>query len=329
MIFKGGVKMNELLIKNLLQDYGFKEIGEIKVIRDKAPANAILKCICDHKAYIMKIYKDGWSTTEKVNKEGILNNYFIENGMPFARILMIKGKYSSNIMLDGVNYAASLEEFIDGISPEKITYKMSKQMAKLLAKEHLLSQKCPMHFDYPSCWSLIRCNCVTNDVLPENYEFFLKFMENARSHHYDHELLKKIEELYYSKRNALMKLWDKLPSGPIQGDFGEYNMFVDCDENVIGICDFNIAGDEVFVNEFASIIGWNVDDPKMFIDTYTSIRPLNELEKEAYPLILQITAPFKFYRVNDIIKLIEENKIEETEEAIKETIMLLKKSYKI
>lgn len=316
-------------IINFLLHCGFKEISEIETLRHKEGTNTILKCTCDNKAYIMKIYQDGWSNSEKVNKEGIINNYFTDNGMPFARILKINERYSNDILIDGVSYAASIEEFIDGISPAKITNKMSKQIAELLAKEHLLSQSCYFKFGYPSCWSLIRCNNVANDVLPENFEEFLKFMKKARSYHYDDVLLSKIEELYYNKRNALMKVWDKLPSGPIQGDFGEYNMFIDETENIIGICDFNIAGDEVYVNELASIIGWNVDDPEMFLDTYTSIRPLNEMEKQVYPIMLQISVPFKFYRVDDIVKLMEENNREKAEDAIKETLSLLNKNYKI
>lgn len=321
--------MNKKLIKQKLCEYGIDKTDEIKIIRDKPGINIIIKCICPDKNYIMKIYRDGWSTAEKLNNEGMLNNYFVDNGMPFARILKINGQYCSNIIIDGINYNVSLEECINGIYPEKISSRMSEQMAELLAKEHMLSERSNLHFGYPSCWSVIYGNTVTNDKIPENLEFFLKFIEKSKEYKYDSDLINNIEKLYYEKKNLLSKVWDELPCGPVQGDWGEYNMVVDNDDKILGIFDFNIAGDEVYVNEFASIVSWNVDDEHMFIEKYTSIRPFNELEKEVYPIIMQIVKPFKFYKVNNIIKLMEEDNRIEAMELIEETLMLLNKEYSL
>lgn len=321
--------MNEELIKETLYKYGFKDIVEIKVLRDKPDRNKIIRCDCKNKVYIMKIYCDGWTTAEKINKQGIINNFFVENGMPFATIFKVRGQYYNNITIDDVEYKFSLEEFIYGKEPEKITDKMSKQMATLLAKQHILSEKSGFRFGYDSCWSLFSENLVTNDLCPENYEFFLKFIENATKYKYDEALINKIKITYNDKRNALLQIWDKLPSGPIQGDWGEYNMVIDDEENIIGIYDFNISGDEVFINEFASIVSWNVEDIQGFIKNYTSIRPFTELEKEAYPIIMQIVKPFKFYRVEHIVNLMQDNKQVEVMEFIEETLTLLNKKYEL
>lgn len=64
----------------------------------------------------------------------------------------------------------------------------------------------------------------------------------------NHDILEKIWENYNEIRERIKIGYDILPNGAIQGDLSTNNILVDTNHSLCGIIDFNIGGNDVFVN---------------------------------------------------------------------------------
>jgi len=92
-------------------------------------------------------------------------------------------------------------------------------------------------------------------------------------------------------------IWDALPTGTIHGDLFVDNILFEGD-HVSGIIDFYYAHHAAFamdiaisLNAQAMLLG-DTDDARIqsFLDGYQSLRPLQEDEREALPLLLRLAA---------------------------------------
>ena len=63
-------------------------------------------------------------------------------------------------------------------------------------------------------------------------------------------LVNKVFTLFI-KREELQKVWNDLPKGAVQGDFSPNNILLNDNSAFESLIDFNIAGDEVFINHLA------------------------------------------------------------------------------
>ncbi|WP_246543139.1 phosphotransferase enzyme family protein [Fusibacter paucivorans] len=140
------------------------------------------------------------------------------------------------------------------------------------------------------------------------------FGSNLTNTLYDYDAVsRKIERLterlpehlnrYHAVRNKLRGIWALLPEGIVHGDFGQYNLAFDAEENVVGIVDFNLMGREKYVNELVqtAILNTYIVNGKPFqwesgfaylndfISAYEQVRPLNEIEKDAIALIFRLS----------------------------------------
>jgi len=91
--------------------------------------------------------------------------------------------------------------------------------------------------------------------------------------------------------------WDSLPSGLIHGDLFVDNILFEGDQ-VSGIIDFYYAHDAALVMDIAISLNAQAvllsdDDQtrvRVFLEGYTSVRPLTEEEHQALPLLLRLAA---------------------------------------
>ncbi len=91
--------------------------------------------------------------------------------------------------------------------------------------------------------------------------------------------------------------WESLPTGVIHGDLFVDNILFEGD-NVSGVIDFYYAHSAAFVMDIAislnaqAVLLSDADDERIqaFMDGYQSLRPLNEDEVEALPLLLRLAA---------------------------------------
>ena len=123
-------------------------------------------------------------------------------------------------------------------------------------------------------------------------------------------LFHEIEALYNVHRTKLHAMWAELPTAATQGDFCPYNLLFQ-DNKIVGLFDFNLAGDEVLINECVAVgiyLSWHVDYNgtltaserfTQYIESYQSERPWTKLEYDAFPSLFSIIRAFRFDRVEN------------------------------
>lgn len=147
----------------------------------------------------------------------------------------------------------------------------------------------------------------------------------------EHELFPEIEYHYLQHRSVLQKVWSSLPQGAVQGDFCYYNMLKQQD-GTYSILDFNLAGNEIFLNECIAVgvyHSWHVpytgrlnaaERFRKFIAAYEAKRPFTSLEREHFNPLLAIIRAFRFDRIEDGAILKE---TAEKNQFVKETLDIL------
>lgn len=216
---------------------------------------------------------------------------------------------------------------------EKCTLAYIKEIGKMLGKQHTISSSIDLRFGSGTSWGMFGGN--ETDTLGDYDENELCYLDLIRcleeSGQFETQELLSIKELYQTRREILRVEWDTLPNGPVQGDFAPYNLLFQQDR-VSGVFDYNIAGDEVFINECianAIYLAWHYDfegeeTPEerynTYIAAYTFERPLSKREQELIPHLFAIIRSFRYDRVEEGIKKIKNG---EGKVFIEETIRLL------
>jgi hypothetical protein len=112
-------------------------------------------------------------------------------------------------------------------------------------------------------------------------------------------------------RQRLGGVWPDLPKGPVHADFAEYNVLLDETENIAAVIDFNLCGDDVFVNELVHAClrlpssGEDEDDRfgiARFIGAYETLRPLSASERLAVPYLISVIRPFRWREVRPLVR---------------------------
>ena len=132
------------------------------------------------------------------------------------------------------------------------------------------------------------------------------------------KLHKDLPKLIEESLNSVEKKWPKdLPKGIIHADLFHDNIFFDKDK-LSGIIDFYFSCEDFFAFEIAICfnalcfdgakenLSFNVTKAKNFIDGYSSIRKLSELEKQSIKVLSQGAAlRFLLTRVFDALNTVE------------------------
>ena len=204
-------------------------------------------------------------------------------------------------------YVFTLEEKLSGSEVNILTDNIIYEIGKNLGKLHQFSLNNHIRLHCSTSWAMFGGNA-TDKIgdYDENELSFLNFKQAFQHGPSFHE----IETLYNEHRSKLHTLWSQLPTAATQGDFCHYNLLFH-DEELIGLCDFNLAGDEVLINECVAVgiyLCWHVDYDgtftaserfTQFIESYQSVCPWTKLEYDAFPSLFAIIRAFRFDRVED------------------------------
>lgn len=235
-------------------------------------------------------------------------NTLSEKGMNVSQYVKSK---NGDYVVEIEEKVYSLERELKGETIETITDAELAEIGSLLGVQHSISQQLSTPFNRATSWSLFGGN--QTDAIgdyDENELSFLDFKKQFKSH----STFTKIESLYNDYRQRLKLVWGNLPQGAIQGDFCYYNMLKQY-HGSLAIYDFNLAGNEVYLNECIAVgvyHAWHVpyngrlneaERFKLFIDSYNKERPLNDLERTYAAYVKAIIRAFRFDRVEDGILL--------------------------
>ncbi|MCM3758383.1 hypothetical protein M3197_13010 [Sporosarcina aquimarina] len=225
-------------------------------------------------------------------------------------------------------FVFTLEKELSGHELTNITDELLSEIGRLLGKQHIISAQFKSPFTTGTSWSMFGGNATENlGDYDENELSFLEFKNCCESH----PLYEAIESLYLEYRRVLQKAWAQLPQGAVQGDFCYYNMVRE-ESGKLGIYDFNLAGNEVYLNEAIAVAvyhAWHapytgeLTEEKRFqllLETYTFERPFSEQEQVLVLILKSVIRAFRYDRVEAGGSLSDEQK---RNEFLQETLNIL------
>ena len=274
----------------------------------------------DEQQYILK--------GEKTNLDSVEHNCQFANQLNtvLPTPLYIKSVEERYAVLYG-NYVLTLEvKLTAGQEINALTDEHLKEIASNLGTMHRFSLYHKIRLNKATSWSLFGGN--KTHAIGDYDENELSFREFEDAFHHNVHF-SRIKKLYLKARNQLLTMWSLLPKATTQGDFCYYNMrFVH--ERMVALFDFNLAGDEVLLNECVAVgiySCWHVpytgqlpsdERFQLFMEHYKMVRPLTDEELHALPHLFSIIRAFRYDRVEAGIA-----NVEKIDEFIEETISIL------
>lgn len=312
------------MIQEVMQRYFSKPITRHEILRDKD--RLVAEVEVDGELFFLKGEKQPEQFVETI----IAFTELMSNaGLPFI---------VSEQALDGKRYVEHenllfiLERKGIGKEIKALRQEHLQELGKSLGKQHAVSSTIDLRFGSGTSWGMFGGN-KTNELgdYDENELCYLDLVHCVEKSGWFELELSMVKELYLARRAILQAEWSELPAGPVQGDLLPYNLLFQ--ENKISVIyDYDIAGDEVFVNECvanAIYLAWHHDfegneTPEerynAYINAYTSERPLLNRELEMVPHLFAIIRAFRYDRIEEGIEKIKQG---DGKAFLDETIKLL------
>lgn len=294
--------MNDTLQRIAAAFWGI-EIASCDVIRDSAKKLAVITAT-DGTRYMLK--------GEQYNSDKMQQICAFANKLsailPVTTYLKIDdGGYT----VTEQNIVYTLEHMVSGIAINCLTNIHIEEIGTALGKMHRFSLEHTILLNQATSWAMFGGN--ESDALGDYDENELSFRDFATAFAQEPHM-QDITSLYMGYRKQLEDVWSELPTAATQGDFCHYNMLFDEQQRINGIFDFNLAGDEVLLNECVAVgvyLCWHVDYQgelsstqrfQQFMQAYEKQRALNVLEKKMIPALFAIIRAFRYDRVENGIK---------------------------
>ncbi len=312
------------LIQEVMKYYFTEPVTRHEILRDKE--RLVAEVEVDGEMYYLKGEKQPVAFIEKIIEFTILMN---DAGLPFIvpEKTIIGNRYVEH---GGLLFILEKKGFGEEIKHLRLSH--SREIGKLLGKQHAISSTTDFRFGTGTSWGMFGGN--ETDAIGDYDENELSYLALIREIEKEGTFkieLDTVKELYLSRRSKLKEVWSSLPSGPVQGDLCPYNLLFQQDE-ISAVFDYDIAGDEVLLNEcigVAVFLAWHHDfegteTPEehyhAYIEAYEAERPLSDGEREMIPHLFAIIRAFRYDRIEEGIDKIKQG---DGKAFIDETIMLL------
>lgn len=226
----------------------------------------------------------------------------LQNALPISAYLPTT---NSNFAAQKDDFVYTLEQKGMGKEIQQLNDAQIEAMGALLGKLHAYSLKHQLNLQKATSWSMFGGNATM--AIGDYDENELSFLDFKKAFQHD-EAFPAIEQLYNAHRSLLKQHWATLPKAATQGDFCYYNMLFE-NNNISAIFDFNLAGDEVLLNECiaaAIYCCWHTayqgkliaeERYQLFINAYQQFRPWTSLEFDLASPLFAIIRAFRYDRV--------------------------------
>lgn len=340
------INIDKQILSGILERYGiidrivdFSPVINAQV-EEKTRLKIIIKVNLENgDSVIVKIVKEEEHPTEIINQQSVFSQTLLRCGISVPeRYVSVNGDYCYTETICGYSCSITVEEFLLGKELEVINEGYVKELARIMANMHMVSQANNCHINIGTIWNIFDPNA---DIL-QGYQHYLSLYDEYRSSGMDVGKYHAISKTYIKKKNRLQKIWGDLPKYAVQGDFSTNNVIINDDGTINGLVDFNIAGDEVLVNDmvtqgiFICYImdldrGLTEEDRKAlfdkFISQYMQMRALSEIEISVMNEIYSIVFPFLWTRIEYFETLLKDGAIEDANRFLNETWKLLTTPY--
>lgn len=239
----------------------------------------------DKKQWVCRISNEIKYTQSLINQQSSFAMFLWFNGMITPYKLLSKEGYCAKIYIDNELYNVTLEEYL-GNDITEVSLSLFYEMGKILGKMHKLSPEFYMKINYSTVSKAIQTKEASFDKILKKLNRQIK----------DNYLIDNIAKLHNNLILELSDAWCLLPHGAVHGDLGIFNNMVET-RNGIGIIDFNLAGDEVYLGDvlasfYSSIHKYDWADKinkidldkalNYFFKAYGAERRFQDLEKKYY-----------------------------------------------
>lgn len=312
------------LIQEVMQSYFTEPITRHEILRDRD--RLVAEVEVNGETYFLKGEKTTVAVIEKIIE---FTKIMSDAGLPF---LVPEKTIDGNCYRQHEDLLFILERKGNGKEVKRLQLSHIQEIGKLLGKQHAVSATTDFRFGTGTSWGMFGGN--ETDALGDYDENEVSYLDLIRSLNEDETVtaeLTTIQELYQYRRGQLKNLWSTLPSGPVQGDLCPYNLLFQGD-NISGVFDYDIAGDEVLINECIGVavyLAWHYDFEgkeipeeryHAYINAYTSVRPLSNREMEMVPHLFAIIRAFRYDRIEEGIEKMKQG---HGKAFLEETIQLL------
>lgn len=336
--------LDKEMIASILQEYGFNhDIIDLTLIIDyvgheadgqtpriKTITRAILE---NNSVVIIKVVKEREHPTQVMEQQSRFSETLRQSKIPVPkRHLTANGHFCLEKSINGHTCSITVEECLPGTDLLVINEEYVQQLAIIMARMHTVSEENNCHIELQTIWDFFDLN---TDIM-QGYRLYVSLYEQYQAClpgiHW--AKWKEIERIYLKKKDHLRTIWHQLPKYAVQGDFSTNNVIVDAAGAILGLIDFNIAGDEVLVNDlitqgiFICYImdldkGLKDDDRKLlfdlFVAKYLTKRYLSQLELSVMNEIYQIVFSFLWLRIEYLEDCLKQQNVEKTNQFLEET----------
>ena len=281
------------VIKSILRIYGFHEsISEQKSFIHDIGENGYVKLIFritleNGHMLVIKIQHeedDPSKNRQKVEKQSRFSEFMRSQGIKTPLRYQAEGRYCNELIYRNIPCNVTVEDWC-GEEIKELTVDIAYRIGKLMARMHMISlaNQCG-----------IGCGTLFSAAWWNDVDSFPKFCEICEDKRLDQEIAAKIKAMREEKLARIRAVWDALPKAAVQGDISINNLVDSADE--LTVFDYNNAGDEVLISDLVMeglLTAYEMELPegvpasyreKLFpalLNGYLSVRPLNELERNA------------------------------------------------
>jgi Ser/Thr protein kinase RdoA (MazF antagonist) len=290
-------------IQDVLSAFGLPRASEWRLLpKSAAKRDELVKVsFADHRPVLIRFHDPGYYRPGAIDCQTLFRSRLHAGGVPVPALYRHRaGRFLMDLTWRREIWTVTVEEWIDGEPPHFVTPSLVSILGRTLGKMHVLVGGYGPLFGHGTDLSLFG----HRDEYHANAGRLRKALEGLGL-----EMPPSLEDAYKVARGRLAGLWDDLPAGPVHGDLAEHNLLLDETENVKAVLDFNLAGDEVFINEVVHTclrlpsFGDESHDrayTTRFLRAYEEVRPLSVKERLAAPYLVTVIRPFRLREVRRI-----------------------------
>jgi len=236
-----------------------------------------------NKKYIIKLLSKSSISVRDEEQQAIFSEFLRKNGIPIPRKYKYNECFVSEVSYFGNNFYITVEDYF-GNDIKFITSSTAYVLGAMLAKMHSISLDNNYHMKNGTTYNALVSGKIklqniwgpNNGLLMSKYDY------------------KKIDEIHKCQIQQIKEIWGILPKGAVHGDLGLTSNLM-LNGNKYGIIDFNLSGDEVFLNDmlvtwYSSRYNFNnvmsvslnkiIHIRENFFDAYCHNRRLQDIEYE-------------------------------------------------
>lgn len=274
-----------------------------------------------HGPLVLKCYSDSYTNGDKIDGWARLAQAYRQGGIRTPRFYPAgNGSYSAAMSVEGIPFHVWAEEYMPyptmddrELDMEDMSAGFLRQLGSCMGKMHTIALQERIEYDWNSPYVLL-------DPEEENYSDAKQWYETLKYSEADPHLVEEIWDVYNRKRKELEAAFPALPAGGVQGDLSLNNLLIDDDQQLAGIIDYNLAGQDKFVSYmmqegiflcFECYREEGLDREtcadmerrfKHFYEGYAKQYPLTQAERGVVNMLYNVIRPFRWDKVNNTLQ---------------------------